>query len=566
MKMRKTKVPTPAFPLTSARLDLALIAVLVAAYLSPIWFLDYFGTQDGPAHVDSASVLARLHLEDSQALRAVYDSSFRAIPNLTAQLGMAALALVVDPEFTEKLLLTLYMLLFAWGMSLTLTAADRRSHFLWFLGFPLAYPWYLNKGFYSYSLGVVFCLLLATWWFRTRDSLNTVKGIALAVSLVGLYFTHAAVLAVALIILTMISAGETFVAWSRQRSESPSEVASNAQRSMIREFGFLLVSFAPALLLLFLFVAATATESPDLAFPELQLWRARALSMRYLLVSYSDVEYFLAPVFAFILMTLATIGLFRRIRSGVLREGDSFLACAFVLSLMCLVVPGRLSGGQHLFSRLLVFPVLMLLAWLSTIDWSRSQRRLIRWTGIVYSLLFLGVLVSAKSNLQPFIHEFVSVQDHLESDSRFLTVNLSPELPHQPRERSAPRVRTFLHLSGYLAAETGAIDLSNYQGWTGHFPLLWRPEANPFRTIPTGPDASIDEVLNFLRRKDIDSVDFLLVWNLETDATGQGNWSSIEDTLRPRFDVAVVSQPNGWAHLFRRKPHNTLSTTLTTHK
>ena len=93
-------------------LEPVLLAVCVLAGIAALWSVDYFPSQDGPAHVDSANVL-RLYLQPSRDdVRAEYRLLPEPVPNLTGQLILAGLLSVVPPSSAEKLMLSLYLLLF----------------------------------------------------------------------------------------------------------------------------------------------------------------------------------------------------------------------------------------------------------------------------------------------------------------------------------------------------------------------------------------------------------------------------------------------------------------------
>ncbi|MGB5573510.1 MAG: hypothetical protein WBO69_09015 [Thermoanaerobaculia bacterium] len=535
------------------QIDRVLLVTLTVAYLSPVWFLDFFATQDGPAHVDSVNVLLRVDDKNAETLRVHYDSSFRAVPNWTAQLLMAGLAFSAGPVQSEKLFLTLYVLLFVSAVLLLQKAVGENTGFLCLLGFPLVFPWHLNKGFYSYSLGVALCILLLGWWIQFREKLTWRRATLLAGALVLLYFTHAAALGATLILLTTTSVFEILIDRSRWK---PNSQASRSPHTPppLKELGFLAACFAPALSILLLFVSNSEASDAGFLQSPLQLWRLKALMLRYPLVSYSKAESILAPVFLIFLVILGAVAIYKRFGTRSLHAGDSLLAGALLLSMLCLIVPNSLGGGKYLFERLLVFPLLLFTGWLSTVDWTRDQQVLIRTAGVSFSVLFLCFLTLAKINHQSYIREFLSVGEQLSRDDRFLTLILSPELPPDPQSGFRSRIQPFLHLAGYLSSETQAIDLSNYQGWTHSFPLLWRPSANPFYPLPILQEEGAARLLEYLRLRDLDTLDFLLVWSITSGGEGEDLWKSVEGVLDARFTRVMASEPNGWARLYQRIP------------
>src|SRR5262249_20254070 len=87
------------------------------------------------------------------------------------------------------------------------------------------------------------------------------------------------------------------------------------------------------------------------------------------------------------------------------------------------------------------------------------------------------------------------------------------------------RVSAFRHAGGYLAVERHLALLKNYEATTGYFPILYRPELNPYTHMGTDETAmgnglesvppSID-LVDYTRRTG-QPVDYLLIWGLRPE-------------------------------------------------
>ncbi|HTL69884.1 MAG TPA: hypothetical protein VL404_01190, partial [Candidatus Eisenbacteria bacterium] len=85
---------------------------LILLYLLPLWFFPFFPTQDGGSHLFNAEVIRQYHDPSRTDLRKHFDLTNDLDPYWTSNLVLGALLSIVPPLIAEKLLVTLYLVLF----------------------------------------------------------------------------------------------------------------------------------------------------------------------------------------------------------------------------------------------------------------------------------------------------------------------------------------------------------------------------------------------------------------------------------------------------------------------
>src|SRR5688572_20008572 len=86
------------------------LAILL--HLVPIWSFKYLPTTDGAAHVANADILRKYDDPKFDQFRKYYYVSREPMPNLAGHLLLAGLLYVAPPTVAEKVLVSLYVVLF----------------------------------------------------------------------------------------------------------------------------------------------------------------------------------------------------------------------------------------------------------------------------------------------------------------------------------------------------------------------------------------------------------------------------------------------------------------------
>ena len=166
---------------------------MLAPIVAAIWSVPTFVTQDGPAHLYNAEVLARSFDPDSP-FRPYFAIRWQPVPNWSGHLALMGLVATFPPRVADRLMTSATVVLLAcsvawlryrvagWrGMPLSaLVAALLGANVAWLFGFT------------SFLLGAaLFPATLGVWWAgRDRVDGFTRRSLALAAFMVCGYFCH----------------------------------------------------------------------------------------------------------------------------------------------------------------------------------------------------------------------------------------------------------------------------------------------------------------------------------------------------------------------------------------
>ncbi len=502
---------------------LLLLVLLLAGHLSPIWSSPYFPSQDGPSHVDNALILK------DYAAEPLYQEYFRRriepLPNWLAQAALVLLLGVASPFLAEKILLTVYATLFPLALAYLNRAAQPAGGEIGLLvGCLSTYHFLLYKGFYNFSFGVLFYLLVLGYGWKHQDRCDGRTAVVLNLLLMLTYFCHMVPLVLALATLGLLAA-------------ATAERKNLRRRAVFFSLYLLPAYLLPAWYLLRLGLSAEADWGT-------LHWRFLYLTRLGSLAIHSD-QYRLYRWLLLVLAMLFVLSLARRLGSFDrerrfrfrLRRSDAFYLALLLVLGVYFTAPDQIGGGSMISSRLALFPLLVLVPALRPGD-----RPPLRWA--IASVL--GVLVVAQIFLLHRHHaaaarnldEITSGIDVVEAGSTLLPLIFGDRPP-------GPRAHYLLHAGGYYAAETGSVDLGNYEADTDHFPVVFRRQLRPGRERPsiyriqTAPE-------DYRPARYAARIRYLLTWEMNPK-------SPVARRIRRLYRPVHVT-PSGRLRLFERKP------------
>jgi hypothetical protein len=170
------------------RWSAVLFWLLTLGALVPVWVAPFLPTQDGPAHVEAARILERLIADDPRFTQ-FFDVRPEPLPNWTTQALLWFLLLIVPAAAAEKVLVTGYVIGFAWTYRRLALALQPQAVVVPLLGVLFCYSRCFWLGFYNYCLSMVLLFGLLSELAQHRRL--TWAGVAL-LAYFGLvaYFTH----------------------------------------------------------------------------------------------------------------------------------------------------------------------------------------------------------------------------------------------------------------------------------------------------------------------------------------------------------------------------------------
>ena len=520
-----------------------LFAILLILHVAPIWAFRFFPTQDGPGHQALAFILRQYDRPDAGFLRQYYALNREALPNEFIFFLMNHVLGFLPVPITEKVLLTLYVILFPLSVRYALRGIANpginRAGFLAILSFPFIYNYTLHMGFFNFSFSLPAFFFTVGYWLRHGERMTLLRTAALALLILWVYFCHPVTLVMTAAALLTLAGWRVFL-----------ERGAGFGRWLLPP----LLALLPAVALMASFLGRRIGSKIDF----LPLWvKLKHLAGLYSLASLSHWTPPLAAALALLFYVLVVLALRQRgRRPPEVRDGLLLVVLVFLASY--LLAPSEISGGGFVTHRLNLFPFLALLLWLGACEFSNRRRRWTQIAATVLSLLFLLVYTHAYALLNRGLSEIAAAGDHMEPDHTFLYLSFSHkgEQPNHRDRELAFRTEPFLHAGGYVAAEKRLVDLSLYEANEDYFPLYYRPNLNPYRHLSVGllgieqtpPQA---EILAYPQRTG-GRVDYVLLWGLRPDRQGEPEVRKVLDQLAAGYDV-VWKGADGRVELYRAR-------------
>lgn len=186
---------------------LALVVALAPA-LAAIWLVPGFATQDGPAHLYNAHILAR-SFDPASPFRNIYSVCWEPLPNWVGHFLLMGLVSIFAPATADRAMTTLTLVgLAASTLLLRWRVAGERGLALAAVLCVLVamnVTWLL--GFSSFLLGAcLFPLTLSVWWSGRDSGDSPGRALALAGLMILGYFCHLVSLGLTAIGLVVLEA------------------------------------------------------------------------------------------------------------------------------------------------------------------------------------------------------------------------------------------------------------------------------------------------------------------------------------------------------------------------
>lgn len=457
-----------------------LVVALTLLSILPIWGFKYFPSQDGPSHVENSYMLSRYFEKDSP-YREYYDLNPRPFPNWLSHASLGLLMKVLPPLASEKMLLTAYVILFVLSM---LYFVGPQARYLALLAFPFIYNQLLHSGFYNFVISLPLVFVAAGYVWRRGCVLRGWKQVlGLNLLLAAVYFSNILSMTVAVISVVILAGFQ-----HRER----------AGRALV-----VVAEMAPAYVLALYYLLTSPVEAAARSGGE------RALSYLAKIGSLASfdrredlVGVALAVVFGvLVLWTLFTerLGLGRsgsqEGEQGVAESGtcegaaargtscrgddvvarQAFLVLAVALTMLCVFAPRRAFGGGVITDRLSMFPLIAVLPWLV-----RRPPRVLKYAvaaaAIGILVVHLGITAHYYRMLNRGLAEYTSGIGLVERGATILPISFD-------HKGEAQRIGIYRHAASYYCVARGAINLANYEGDKTYFPLMYKPEVNPFAAM-----------------------------------------------------------------------------------
>ncbi len=484
----------------------AFAFVLLACQMAIPWTAANFIAGDGPSHLYNAAVAGELVLHRHSIYSSVYFIRGAALPNWSTTVFLAVAGAAAGNAYAEKIFASFAILAGFLGFCyLNRALAPNRSPWTPIANF-LFQTWFLWVGFYNFYLGVALLLFIIGFYIRGTKPLggrlSRNRAVAIAVGLVAIFYTH--LIAVVFAIATMV----VICLWVNA-------VAPAGERSMarsLRETGMLLLSAAPAAILILLYLhsvrGAPVGPAPDF-LPTLRDFPKHI----FLTGTGSAGQQAFLGTFTLCYLVAGLLLLTKK-EWGSARAGLVIAALAAFAAY--LLVPNRGFGGSEATTRF---------AWLVFIlgvpaAASASRIRFVHTPVALCIAFYLGgnfvATVRAARAVSDAVVPYLSTAGVIPPNSSIVRLLYpAPDAPERYGYAETGR-SPFFHLDSLVAVRNHDLDLTDYESFTRAFPVRFRAEGQSSQLWGfEGPDVGSVESLAWVRANLPFPVDFVLLFGDE---------------------------------------------------
>jgi len=450
-----------------------LFALLVCLYIAPLWAFRYVPTADGPSHLANAVVIKDYRDPAAKSLREYYVISRRPSPNLLYHLSLVGSLYVFPPLIAEKVLLSLYVLLFAAAFRYLVVAVAGRPGPAALLVFPFVFSFSFNLGFFGWAISLALATLGVGYYWRRRDALNVRAVIVLNALAFAIYFAHLlgwAIFAGATIALAL---SEGVWRWAKARRNGiGGREAFRALRSKVAVVVYIAPALAVGLAYLVTYPSdypVSRSAFPDLAHNLLRLEWLISFNVWQRAAAYVTAASLGALVLSIVAYKVYVTLLCRSLRvPGGWAAKDAIWVMVFGLAAFYFLCPwGGPAGGSYVSPRLALIPFLAIAVWLSTVP-----ARIVRRT------LFILAPALAVINLYGVVLGYVKANRDLAEYNTGLpcVTEGATVLPvHYIYATGRNNKADYMcNAASYYVLANYGVNLLNYEADFGYFPVNWR--------------------------------------------------------------------------------------------
>jgi len=521
----------------------------------PVCMFHYFPSQDGPSHLANANILRLIADPDHQQYRQFYYINPRPEPNWLGHLVLAALLTLFSVSVSEKLLLLCYVLLLPLSVRYALSAIDPKMKALSLFSFVFVYNLLFHLGFYNFSLSIIMFFFCVGFWIQYRGDFNLRQGIVFSCLLLVVYFCHIFSLVTALLAIAIIGSSWILAAvcYSQHRDRFLSiSFLAIFWKELRRHFEKTFYCSIPALALAFTFFLNKGLRRAEV-LPAKDLGK-KLLRLESLVSFDQEVVYLSSLVAAVFAIVLCTI-LAHKIWNRDINRFDGILLVLLAFLCIYFMAPDSMAGGDYISDRMMLYPFFAAILWFGAQGHFHKLGVLSAHVVLLLSVAMLVRHTAKYAEINEYLEEYTSAAKFIPEKSLLLPVSLARKGPVVDGQPVAGKVSSFLHASGHIVAQNNIIDVSDYEPWKGYFPLLYRPETDPFihlardqyGLVATYPRV---DIAHYHQQTGL-QIEFILLFGFSETMLQQPDMADFYDQLQADYQRIFTSTPKGLVELYQ---------------
>ena len=451
-----------------------LIVCLLGLMILPVWLYPYFPSQDGPSHLYNAKVLLQYFDHSNFQLRYFFDIHFSLIPNNTAQWVLALLVLFFDPLIAQQLMFSIMIVLLPLSVIYIGSHFDKKHNLLIIGSFIFAHNYFLQMGFFGYSLGMPVCLFTIGYWLRIRSDLTLLKMCGFFTLGYLTFLTHflpfAVMLAVTGGIFLYDFAGLVFRRVFPGKLHNEATVGMHSlQDGLIQGFMILPFLFLTGYIRTYIPPRVTPASGGGFSYKGSESLVQHVVD-NLSMVSYTGVHTAVVTATWSIVIAAIAVNIVVRVINRKFRSPrDVILVACGVLVFLYFTQPSSGLGGGWINERILLIAMPLSFLW---------YERFPRPIALIFGVLFAAVSVwqvqlfsREYALLQPELKELTAAVDLIEPHS-----TLSYEFKgsyFDSMDGHTKRISPLLHMAAYYGLKKDIAYIGNYEAGWGYFMVNW---------------------------------------------------------------------------------------------
>lgn len=492
----------------------------------PVIANSYFPTVDGPAHLYNANLLKHLWTYNDHKVASFFDVNSNINSNWFIHIYYLISGTIFSASVSDKILLTAFIFAFSYGFRLLLAKANdyTTSLFSSYLIFPFIYSFTLCIGFFNFTIGIAFIFLITYYWFKIRASLLRKQTLLFCLLLLIIFYTHVLDFLVVMLLISFYELIEAVKSRSKQK------------------LFFLFLASAPSLILLVVFILNNkSTEAfRFIEREELNKWLLHLSPI--VIYNYDDEKLFSLIVFLAI-SSLFSISVIKFLKRGFKKENISafHIAVAFcILFLLALyyTMPDNMFSGGFLSMRISYFLLLFVILFCSLVVKNIKVIVLPVVFCLIANVLMVRYHYYKTKHLSNEAKDYERIASFMEEGSILLPLNYSDNWLHN-------------NFSSYAGTEKLIFILDNYEAEKPHFPLRWKENQNPQKSLGNvghiNPCLDLDKYERVSGKK----INYISKWKYSGNTNNL--CTAVTDSIIKVNFIEVYKSVSGSVILYKRK-------------
>lgn len=528
--------------------------LLVIALLLPLWINKHFITQDSPTHLYNARILLDYITGNNMDFhKQYYHSNFTLFPYWFGHLSLAFLLWIFPGVIAEKLIFSIWIILFAYVSRKAITLINKDSVFLSYLVLPFACSYGFQMGFIGFLYSYIFFCITLIFWVKHRHNFSIKHALIIMFLFILTYFTHAVFWAFSTLTVFILFVF-SFLSESVCR-----EGFKSAIKKTVKPAFLLLLSVVPSAILFLLYINKNPVVHKGFSYLSTGIVFDNFIKLKTLALV-SDAEFSLAAAAGILFALLMIFAIIKKVQNKNITVFDGFYLAAFAALIIDLYSTVNLIGFLE---RLQFLPFVIFAFWLASCSYPVFVKRLVILISFILTVSFVTARYSTYHKASESVEELLSAQPFIKEKSTILPLNFSNIFIGTEGEEvvkrhpwPCPSSNLFSNSGCYFGVDSTVVVLTNLGALYGMFPFVWRADKCAYYQIQSNTLSGImgvppDVDLLAYTPKTKDTIDYVLLINYYDRDSGNYAVRKLFDQLNLEYKEIFKSK-TGIARLFKK--------------